>query len=69
MSAAALESLQSLQRSFSLDAVEAPVADSDYVRWVGTSLSIAGVPLLVGEGELQEITHTQTEYAIFPNET
>ncbi len=58
MSMAALESLQQLQQSYSLDAVEAPVADIDYVRWVGTSLSIAGVSLLVGEGELQEIIET-----------
>ena len=58
MSAAALEHLHLLERSYAFDAVSPPVADSERVRWVGTSLSIAGVPLLVGEGELQEIIET-----------
>jgi twitching motility protein PilI len=58
MSVSALDSLQLLERSYRYDAVKPPVADNDYVRWVGTSLSIAGVPLLVGEGELQEIIET-----------
>ena len=58
MSMSALESLQHLERSFAYEAVSPPVADNDYVRWVGTSRSIAGVPVLVGEGELQEIIET-----------
>ena len=28
------------------------------MRWVGTALAIAGVPLLIGEGELEEIVET-----------
>jgi twitching motility protein PilI len=58
MSLAALDSLQQLQHRYAREAVRPPVADEDYVRWVGTSLSIAGVPLLVGEGELQEVIET-----------
>jgi twitching motility protein PilI len=58
MSLSALENLHLLERSYAFEAVKPPVADSDYVRWVGTSLSIAGVPLLVGEGEIQEIIET-----------
>ena len=58
MSSSALDSLSLLQRSYQSSAVQAPSENNDYVRWVGTSLSIAGVPLLVGEGELQEIVET-----------
>jgi twitching motility protein PilI len=58
MSVSALENLHLLERSYAFDAVRPPTADNDYVRWVGTSLSIAGVPLLVGEGEIQEIIET-----------
>mgnify|MGYP003572424027 FL=1 len=58
MSVTALETLHLLERSYAFDAVAPPVADSETMRWVGTSLSIAGVSLLVGEGELQEIIET-----------
>ena len=58
MSSAALDNLQQLEQRFAANGVTPPVADDDYVRWVGTSLSVAGVPLLIGEGELQEIIET-----------
>jgi twitching motility protein PilI len=64
MGVSALETLHLLERSYVFDAVQAPVADSDSLRWVGTSLSIAGMPLLVGEGELQEIIETPSVTAI-----
>ena len=58
MSSAALDNLQQLEQRFAANGVTPPVADDDYVRWGGTSLSVAGVPLWIGEGELQEIIET-----------
>jgi len=64
MAVSALETLHLLERSYVFDAVQAPVADNEILRWVGTSLSIAGVSLLVGEGELEEIIETPSTTAI-----
>lgn len=58
MAITALQSLDLLERSYAFDGVQAPVFESDIMRWVGTSLGIAGVPLLVGAGELDEIIET-----------
>jgi twitching motility protein PilI len=58
MAVTALQSLELLERSYAFDGVEPPVFESDVMRWVGTSLGIAGVPLLVGAGELEEIIET-----------
>jgi len=54
----ALQSLELLERINAYDGVTPPELEDDQMRWVGTSLSIAGVPLLVGEGELEEIIET-----------
>ncbi|HDY81936.1 MAG: hypothetical protein DRQ65_00395 [Gammaproteobacteria bacterium] len=54
-----MQSLELLERINAYDGVVAPPAfENDQMRWVGTSLSIAGIPLLVGEGELEEIIET-----------
>lgn len=58
MAITALQSLELLERSYAFEGVQAPVFENDVVRWVGTSLGIAGVPLLVGAGELEEIIET-----------
>ncbi len=58
MSSTALQHLDLLERSFSHEAVAAPEPEEHVMLWVGTSLSIAGVPLLIGEGELEEIIET-----------
>lgn len=58
MVSVALSHLELLQRSFHHDAVRVPEQDEHVMQWVGTSLSIAGVPLLVGEGELEEVIET-----------
>lgn len=58
MAITALQSLELLERSYAFDGVEPPVFENDVMRWVGTSLGIAGVPLLVGAGELEEIIET-----------
>lgn len=64
MAITALQSLELLERSYAYEGVQAPVFENDIVRWVGTSLSIAGVPLLVGAGELEEIIETPAHTTI-----
>lgn len=58
MAVTAAQSLHLLQRHYSHEAVAPPEFAEQVMQWVGTSLSIAGVPLLVGEGELEEIVET-----------
>ncbi len=58
MAVTALQSLQLLERHYRHEAVSSPEFADPVMRWAGTSLSIAGVPLLVGEGELEEIVET-----------
>ncbi|MDX1732755.1 MAG: chemotaxis protein CheW [Halioglobus sp.] len=58
MSATALQSLELIERLYAESGVAAPKLEEQSMRWVGTSLGIAGVPLLVGEGELEEIVET-----------
>jgi twitching motility protein PilI len=58
MGISALQSLELLERINAYDGVTPPAIENDQMRWVGTLLSIAGVPLLVGEGELEEIIET-----------
>lgn len=54
----AMDTLNDLQQRFAAAAV-APPDQQDYVMyWAGTALAIAGIPLLVGEGELDEIIET-----------
>ena len=59
MGVTALQSLELIERLHAYDSVSLPaVEEQQCVNWVGTSLGIAGVPLLVGEGELEEIIET-----------
>lgn len=58
MTMSALLSFDQLEQSYALEAVPAPVYENNEMYWVGTSLSIASVPLLLGEGELEEIIET-----------
>jgi len=58
MGISALQSLELMERMHAYDGVAPPALENESMRWVGTSLSIAGVPLLVGEGELEEIIET-----------
>lgn len=58
VSSVALSHLELLQRNFCHDAVPVPAPEDHVMQWVGTSLGIAGVPLLIGEGELEEIIET-----------
>ena len=58
MGVSALQSLEVIERIHAYDGVKAPVIENEHIQWVGTSLGIAGVSLLVGEGELEEIIET-----------
>lgn len=58
MAVTALQSLQLLERHYSHEAVAPPEYADPVMQWAGTALSIAGVPLLVGEGLLEEIVET-----------
>ena len=55
----ALQALQDLQQRFARVS-EAPPAEMDQcIYWAGTALGMACIPLLVGEGELDEIIERQ----------
>lgn len=58
MSISALQSLELIERLHAYDSVLPPEPEEQRMQWVGTSLGIAGVPLLIGEGELDEIIET-----------
>lgn len=58
MSISALQSLELIERLHAYDSVAPPALAAPRASWVGTSLGVAGVPLLVGEGELEEIIET-----------
>ena len=55
MNSSTLYQFEQLQKNYALHAVSPPVFENNEMFWVGTSLSVAGVPLLLGEGELEEI--------------
>jgi twitching motility protein PilI len=58
MSALTLAAFDQLEQSYASQAVPAPVFENHEMYWVGTSLSVASAPLLLGEGELEEIIET-----------
>ncbi|MBT4254670.1 MAG: hypothetical protein HOC23_11405 [Halieaceae bacterium] len=58
MALSTLQSLHALEKNYILESIISPEISGDVMQWVGTSLSIAGTPLLVGEGELEEVIET-----------
>jgi len=64
MSSLSLQSFQLLEESYLQEAVSPPVIEQDQMFWVGTALGVAGVPLLLGEGELEEVIETPTSTII-----
>ena len=64
MHSSILNSFDQLEQSYALQAVPSPVLENNEMFWVGTALSVAGVPLLIGEGELEEIIETPAYTAI-----
>ncbi len=58
MSSLAIQTLDALEQRCREEAAAAPLPAEEKAEWVGTCLGIAGTPLLVGEGELEEIIET-----------
>jgi twitching motility protein PilI len=58
MASHALQAVEMLEKEYAANGVSSPVLADAGMTWVGTSLGIAGVPLLVGEGEIDEIVET-----------
>lgn len=58
MATNALQALDELVLAQAANGAESPSIAGEQMSWMGTSLGIAGVPLLVGEGELDEIVET-----------
>jgi twitching motility protein PilI len=64
MSISALQSLELIERLHAYDSVAPPAMAAPQASWVGTSVGVAGVPLLIGGGELEEIIETPPITAI-----
>jgi twitching motility protein PilI len=58
MSITALQSLELLERLHAYDSVQPPATETPPLTWVGSSLGIAGVPVLIGAGDMEEIIET-----------
>ncbi len=58
MSSNTLQSFDLLESDYAQHAVSPPVIESSEMFWVGTSLGVAGVSILLGEGELEEVVET-----------
>ncbi len=58
MALSAFQSLELLERLHAYDSVPAPEVAAPPVTWVGSSLGIAGVPVLIGAGEMDELIET-----------
>jgi twitching motility protein PilI len=55
MSSQALQAVSMLEQAYAENVVPAPALAAAPMTWMGTSLGIAGTPLLVGEGEIDEL--------------
>jgi twitching motility protein PilI len=64
MSSLAHKAVALLEEAYAEHGVASPRLARAPMTWIGTSLGIAGVPLLVGEGEIDEIVETPAVTAI-----
>lgn len=64
MGSLAIQSLDVLEQRYRTEALDAPSQGDERMEWVGTCLEIAGVPVLIGEGELEEIIETPNVMSI-----
>jgi twitching motility protein PilI len=64
MSSLARKAVAMLEQAYADNGVESPRLAAARMTWTGTSLGIAGVPLLVGAGEIDEIIETPAVTAI-----
>ena len=58
MSSQARQAVALLEQAYVHNAVDSPALAKAAITWTGTSLGIAGVPLLVGTGEIDEVVET-----------
>ena len=64
MGSLAVQTLDALEQRYQAEALDAPRQGDERMEWVGTCLGIAGLPLLIGEGELEEIIETPNVMSI-----
>ena len=64
MNLSAQQALETMQRSYAHDAVSIPAPQEQVTYWVGTHLGIAGIDVLIGEGEIDEIIETPATTSI-----
>jgi len=64
MSLSPLDALDLVQRSYAHSAVNTPATHDQIMLWVGTHLGLAGIDVLIGEGELDEIIETPATTSI-----
>jgi twitching motility protein PilI len=64
MPSLARQAVAMLEQAYADNGVDSPALASAPMTWMGTSLGIAGVPLLVGTGEIDEIVETPAVTAI-----
>jgi len=64
MSSRASQAVAMLEQAYADNGLASPAVSSPVMTWMGTSLGIAGIPLLVGEGEIDEIIETPAVTAI-----
>ena len=64
MNLSAQQALENMQRSYAHDAVSIPAPQEQVTYWVGTHLGIAGIDVLIGEGEIDEIIETPATTSI-----
>jgi twitching motility protein PilI len=58
MNLSAQQALEIMQRNYAHDAVSIPAPQEQVTHWVGTHLGVAGIDVLIGEGEIDEIIET-----------
>lgn len=64
MGSLAIQSLDALEQRYRAEALDAPLQGNERMEWVGTCLGVAGLAVLVGEGELEEIIETPNVMSI-----
>ncbi len=64
MISTAIQSLDELERRYRASAPELPQQRPEPMQWVGTCLGIAGIPVLLGAGEFEEIIETPNVVSI-----
>lgn len=64
MGSLAIQTLDALEQRYQAEALDTPRQSSERMEWVGTCLGIAGLPVLIAAGELEEIIETPNVMSI-----